>query len=128
MNASFFSAFAAASLFATTAFAAAPAPADHDRDDRYEQQNPHDRYSDRNSKDFNYGFDKKHRVSDQERQRWEAAHRIAERKDERKDERKEMRHDERKDKDFNYGYAKNHRVSDQERQRWEAAHHYDGRR
>ncbi|GAB3869562.1 hypothetical protein GCM10028824_16760 [Hymenobacter segetis] len=70
MKTSLFSIIAAAMLMAssTPSFAAAAAgPYDNHRND-------HDR-DDRNSKDFNYGFDKKHRVTPQERARWEAAHR-----------------------------------------------------
>jgi hypothetical protein len=128
MKSSFFSILAAASLLATTSFAAAPAAFGHDG--RPTQQNPNDRLNDRNDKDFNYGFDKKHKVSPDERKRWEEAHKN-DRKDDRKDY-KEDRKDDRKDdhrdgKDNNYGFDKNHRVTPEERARWEAAHKNDRR-
>ncbi|TPG72202.1 hypothetical protein [Hymenobacter nivis] len=136
MKTSFFSAFAAIALLASTSAFAAPAPAaNHDRDDRRPAQGPGNRYDDRNSKDFNYGYDRKHRVTPQERARWEAAHRNDRRDDHRDDHRgpavavvapsQQARWEaERRN---NYGYAKNHRVTDQERARWDAAHRYDHR-
>lgn len=109
MKASLFSLLAAAALFTTTTSMAAPFPGD--------------RYNDRNSKDFNYGFDKNHRVTPKERDRWEAAHR-----DDRKDDRRDYnRFDDRNSKDFNYGFDKKHRVTRQERERWEATHRFDHR-
>ncbi|MBH8557706.1 hypothetical protein [Hymenobacter negativus] len=129
MKASLFSIIAAAALFTSTASFAAAGPFDH-------------RYDDRNSKDFNYGYDRNHRVTAYERARWEAAHR--DNKDDRRDARNDIREakadlrdakadlrdarNDRNSKDFNYGYDRNHRVSPQERARWEAAHRYDGRR
>lgn len=140
MKTSLFSVIAAASLLGTTAFAAAPTSSIHDRDGRPSaQQNPNDRFNDRNDKDFNYGFDKKHKVTSDERKRWEDAHK--DRKDDRKEDRKdykEARKDDRKDykddrkddrkDDKNYGYDKNHKVTPEERARWEAAHKNDIRR
>lgn len=123
MKTSFFSAFAALALFASTSAFAAPA-ADHD--DRRPAQGPGNRYDDRNSKDFNYGHDRKHRVTPQEKARWEAAHRndrrgpagaVASQQQARWD--AERRN--------NYGYAKTYRVTDQERARWDAAHRDDHR-
>jgi hypothetical protein len=94
----------------------------------------------------NYGYDKAHQVTPEERAQWEAAHkdgrkddRRADRKDDRKDERKDDRKvarkddrkddrkkddpkDDRKKKDFNYGFDKNHQVTPQERARWEETH------
>lgn len=124
MKTSFFSAFAAVALLASTSAFAAPAPAaNHDRDDRRVDQGPGNRYDDRNSKDFNYGFDRKHRVTPQEKARWEAAHQgpavVVVSPQERARWEAERRN--------NYGYAKNHRVTAQERARWEAAHRYDHR-
>ncbi|MFC6224818.1 hypothetical protein ACFP2F_16330 [Hymenobacter artigasi] len=133
MKASLFSIIAAVALFTSTASFAAAGPFDH-------------RYDDRNSRDFNYGYDRNHRVTDYERARWEAAHRDnkGDRRDAKNDIReakadlreakgdlRDARHDakdDRNDKNFNYGYDRNHRVSPQERARWEAAHRYDGRR
>ncbi|AMJ64850.1 hypothetical protein [Hymenobacter sp. PAMC 26628] len=67
MKISFFSAFGAIALLASTSAFAAPAPAaNHDRDDHRPAQGPGNRYDDRNSKDFNYGYDRKHRVTPQE--------------------------------------------------------------
>ncbi|MDB5269402.1 MAG: hypothetical protein JWP58_2442 [Hymenobacter sp.] len=134
MKASLFSIIAAAALFTSTASFAAAGPFDH-------------RYDDRNSKDFNYGYDRNHRVTDYERARWEAAHKN-DRKDDRRDAKNDIREaksdlrdakgdlrdarrdakDDRNNPAFNYGYDRNHRVSAQERARWESAHRYDGRR
>jgi len=86
MKTSLFSVLAAAFLFTSSAaFADAH---DHDR-----------RYDDRNSKDFNYGYDRSHRVTPAERARWEAEHRY-----------------DRRDNDFD----RNHRVTASENTRWEA--------
>lgn len=135
MKTSFFSILAAASLLATSIFAATPTASSHDRDEHHPtQQGPYAR----NDKDFNYGFDKKHKVTPEERKRWEDAHkndrkddrkedkddrkdRKEDYKDDRKDERKD-RKDDRKDKDFNYGFEKSHKVTPQERARWEETH------
>jgi hypothetical protein len=117
MKASLFSIIAAATfLAATPSFAAASANGPYDN-----HRNDHDR-DDRNSKDFNYGFDKKHRVTPQERARWEAAHR-----DNRNDDRRDDRHDQF-DRNQNYGFDRDHRVTPQERARWESAHRNDGHR
>ncbi|UOQ96998.1 hypothetical protein MUN81_17375 [Hymenobacter sp. 5317J-9] len=96
MKASLFSLLAAAALFTSTASFAAEGPFDH-------------RYDDRNSKDFNYGYDRNHRVTAAEKARWEAAHR-----NDRRD------NDDHFDRNQNYGYDRNHRVTAQERARWEA--------
>jgi len=121
MKSFLFAALASASLFTSTgAFAAAPG-IDHDR--RYEQQRPGDR-------DFNYGYDRNHRVTPQERARWEAQHHNDRRDDDKFDRSKNygfdrdhrVTRDERRDweRGHNYGYAQNHRVTPQERARWEA--------
>ena len=65
MKASLFPIIAAAALFTSSAAFAAEGPFDRRYDGR----------DDRNSKDFNYGYDRNHRVTAQERARWEAAHR-----------------------------------------------------
>lgn len=122
MKTALFSILAAATLFVSTPSMAA-APATHPTDNR----KPYDRRDDRNDKDFNYGFDKKHRVTPQERSRWESAHRD-DRRDDRQDDRRDDRFNDRSSRDFNYGFDKKHRVTAQERARWEAAHRYDGRR
>jgi hypothetical protein len=96
MKNSFFSILAAASLLATTSFAA-PASFTNDRDGRAgTQQNPNERFNDRNDKDFNYGFDKKHKVTPEERKRWEDAHKN-DRKDQ-KDDRKDFKKDQKDDR------------------------------
>ncbi|GAB3580004.1 hypothetical protein [Hymenobacter daeguensis] len=118
MKTTLFSILAAATLFVSTPSMAA-APAAFPLDNR----NPYDRLNDRNDKDFNYGFDKRHRVTPQERARWEAAYR-----NDRRDDRRDDRFDDRNSRDFNYGFDKGHRVTAQERARWEAAHRYDGHR
>ncbi|ALW87049.1 hypothetical protein AUC43_19420 [Hymenobacter sedentarius] len=64
MKASLFSLLAAAALFTSSASFAAEGPYGH-------------RYDDRNSKDFNYGYVRNHRVTAQERARWEAQQREA---------------------------------------------------
>lgn len=130
MKSFLFAALASASLLTSTgAFAAAPG-INNDRDDRrYEQQRPGDR-------DFNYGYDRQHRVTPQERARWEAQHRNDRRDDDRRrdndkfdrsknygfDRDHKVTRDERRDweRGHNYGYAQNHRVTPQERARWEA--------
>jgi len=61
-----------------------------DNDRRGDDRRDNDRF-DRNQ---NFGFDRNHQVTREERRRWEAAH--------------------------NYGYDQNHRVTPQERARWEA--------
>ena len=69
--------FAAVTLFAAApSMATTPAAAydTHDRDD-HRQDRDHDGRDDRSSKYFNYGYDRSHRVTPQERARWEAAHR-----------------------------------------------------
>ncbi|UOQ67672.1 hypothetical protein [Hymenobacter volaticus] len=102
---------------------AAPAPDHHDDHKRHPEAK---RYDNRNDKGFNYGYDKQHRVSTQEKARWEAAHRNDHRDD--NDNRRDTnygRHDDRNDNDFNYGYDKKHRVTAQEKARWEAAHRND---
>ncbi len=119
MKSFLFAALATASLFTSTgAFAATlPGPGS-----RYEQARPGDR-------DFNYGYDRNHRVTPQERARWEAQHRN-DRRDDKFDRSKNFGFDrdhkvtleERRDweRAHNYGYAQNHRVTPQERARWEA--------
>ena len=137
MKTALLSLLAAASLLASTA-SAAPATARHGGTANV-VQNPHDRLNDRNDKDFNYGFDKKHRVTPEELKRWEEAHRTDRKddkhdgrkddhKDDKHDNRKNDKHDDRNDKDFNYGFDKKHKVTPEERTRWEAAHRNDGRR
>ncbi|AMR25904.1 hypothetical protein A0257_01525 [Hymenobacter psoromatis] len=102
MKSFLFAALASATLLTSASAFAAPTPAndhDHDRDGRY-QQGPA-RYDDRRDDHFdrnqNYGFDRDHRVTMQERRRWEMGH--------------------------NYGYDHNHRVSRDERARWEAQYY-----
>lgn len=100
MKSFLFAALASAALLTSASAFAAPTPTnDHDRDGRY-QQGPA-RYDDRRDDHFdrnqNYGFERDHRVTMQERRRWEMGH--------------------------NYGYAQNHRVSRDERARWEAQYY-----
>jgi hypothetical protein len=126
MKTTLFSILAAATLFVSTpSFAAAPAA------NPFDNRKAYDRLNDRNDRDFNYGYDRKHRVTPQERARWEAAHRndrFDDRRDNRNDDRRDNRFDDRNSRDFNYGFDKSHRVTAKERARWEAAHRYDGRR
>lgn len=127
MKSFLFAALATASLLtSTSAFATAPL-AGPGRDIRYEQQRPGDR-------DFNYGYDRNHRVTPQERARWGAQHRNDRRADDRRadkfdrsknygfDRDHKVTLEERRDweRNHNYGYAQNHRVTPQERARWEA--------
>ncbi|MBX0289063.1 hypothetical protein K3G63_01360 [Hymenobacter sp. HSC-4F20] len=116
-------------LLSSTASFAAPAPTRYDDDKRRKE------YNDRDDRNSNYGYDKKHRVTPAEKARWEAAQRNNRRDDYRgNDDRRndyrgnDGRRDERRDRDFNYGYDKNHRVTAQERARWEAAHRNDSYR
>ncbi|MFD2720894.1 hypothetical protein ACFST9_19395 [Hymenobacter monticola] len=98
MKASLFSIIAAAALFTSSASFAAEGPFDRRYDGR----------DDRNSKDFNYGYDRNHRVTAAERARWEAAHR------------NDNRRDDHYDRNQNYGFERSHRVTAQEKARWEA--------
>jgi hypothetical protein len=114
MKSFLFAALATASLLTSTgAFAAAPL-AGPGRDHRYEQQRPGDR-------DFNYGYDRNHRVTPQERARWEAEHRNDRRDDDRRD---NDRRDDKFDRNKNYGFDRDHRVTPDERRDWERAHNY----
>jgi hypothetical protein len=112
MKSFLFAALATASLFTSTgAFAAAPLAGPGNR---YEQQRPGDR-------DFNYGYDRSHRVTPQERARWEAQHRNDRRDDDRRD---NDRRDDKFDRNKNYGFDRDHRVTPDERRDWERAHNY----
>jgi len=120
MKSFLFAALATASLLTSTGAFAAALPAGPGN--RYEQPRPGDR-------DFNYGYDRNHRVTPQERARWEVQHRN-DRRDDKFDRSKNygfdrdhrVTPDERRDweRSHNYGYAQNHRVTTQERARWEA--------
>ena len=111
MKASLFSLLAAAALFTSSAAFAAEGPFDRRYDGR----------DDRNSKDFNYGYDRNHRVTNAEKARWEAAHRNDNRNDNRNDDRRnDNRNDGHFDRNQNYGFERNHRVTAQEKARWEA--------
>lgn len=104
MKSFLFAALVTASLLTNTgAFAAAPL-AGPGRDSRYEQQRPGDR-------DFNYGYDRNHRVTAQEKARWEAQHR-------------NDRRDDKFDRSKNYGFDRDHKVTQDERRNWEQAHNY----
>jgi hypothetical protein len=84
----------------------------------------------------NYGYDKNHRVTPQERARWEAQHKNDRRdndhrdndrrdNDHKNDRRDNDRKDDKFDRNKNYGFDQNHRVTPQERARWEAQHKND---
>jgi hypothetical protein len=104
MKSFLFAALASASLLTSTSAFATPLD-NHDRDDRrYEQLRPGDR-------DFNYGFDRNHRVTRDEITRYEAQHR-------------NDRRDDHFDRNQNYGFERDHRVTREERRRWEAGHNY----
>lgn len=141
MKTSLLSLAAAFALLASTnSFAAAPAAGPDWKNDRRDD----DRRNDRNDKDFNYGYDRSHRVTPAERARWEAAHRNdnnrsnkiaaadrarlererleAQRREAQRRQDEERRRNDRNDRDFNYGYDRSHRVTAAERARWEAAH------
>ncbi|RSK48923.1 hypothetical protein [Hymenobacter rigui] len=122
MKTSLLSLAAAFGLLASTAALAAPAP-DHRDDDRYRRE--YNKYDDRNNRDFNYGFNKKHRVTPAEKARWEAQHRNDGRDDDRRSD--YDRRNDRNDRDFNYGFDKKHRVTPAEKARWEAQHRYEHR-
>ncbi|MDF7810840.1 hypothetical protein [Hymenobacter sp. YC55] len=113
MKKALFSLATAFALLSSSTSFAAPTPDRHDDKRRQEVS----RYDDRNDKDFNYGYDRKHRVTAQEKARWEAAHR---------NDRRDSSYG-RYDNDFNYGYDKKHKVTAQEKARWEAAHRNDRR-
>jgi hypothetical protein len=108
MKSFLFAALATASLLTSPgAFAAAPL------DNRYEQ-GPGDR-------NFNYGFDRNHRVTPQERARYEAQHRNDRRDDDRRD---NDRRDDKFDRNKNYGFDRDHKVTQDERRDWERSHNY----
>ncbi|MCB2409915.1 hypothetical protein [Hymenobacter lucidus] len=124
--------FAAAVALLASSTASFAAPATDWRDDarrEAERRKDDDRRNDRNDKDFNYGYDRSHKVTNAERSRWEAAHKNDRRddrnNDRRDDDRDRNNRDDRNGKDFNYGYDRNHKVSTAERARWEAAHKND---
>ena len=79
----------------------------------------------------NYGYDRSHRVTPQERARWEAAQRHNDRDDHfdrnqnfgfDRDHKVTLQERRRWELSHNYGYAANHRVTFQERARWEASY------
>ena len=123
MKSLLFAALATASLLTSSCASATTAFDNHDRDGRRYEQRPGDR-------DFNYGYDRNHRVTPKERARWEAQHRNDRRDDDHFDRNKNygfdrdhrVTPDERRawERAHNYGYAQNHRVTPQERARWEA--------
>jgi hypothetical protein len=111
MKSFLFTALATASLLTSTGAFAAPFD-NHDRDDRrYEQQRPGDR-------DFNYGYDRNHRVTREEIARYQAQHRNDNRG------RDNDRRDDHFDRNQNYGFDRDHRVTQDERRHWEMAHNY----
>lgn len=124
MKTSLFSFAAALALLATTGSITATA-ADHEN--KYER-----READRRDKDFNYGYDRRHKVTASERARWEAAQRrqdnyrgaqqSAAQRNRMEDQHEADRRNDRNDKEFNYGYDRSHRVSAAECARWEATH------
>jgi Ni/Co efflux regulator RcnB len=67
----------------------------------------------------NYGYAKGHRVTPQERARWEAEHR---------NDNRSAQHDNRNgdkfDRNQNYGFDRDHKVTQQERRHWEETHNY----
>ncbi|TGE21162.1 hypothetical protein [Hymenobacter metallicola] len=147
MKTSLLSLAAAVVLLSSSASFAAPLGDSDWKDARREAERRRD---DRNDKDFNYGYDRNHRVTPAEKARWEAAHRNdnnsrndrydkrssaerarLERLEAQRRQQDERRWNDRNDKDFNYGYDRSHRVTAAEKARWEAAHRndrYDGRR
>jgi hypothetical protein len=107
MKSFLFAALATASLLTSTGAFAAPS----DNHDRYEQQRPGDR-------DFNYGYDRNHRVTREEIARYQAQHRNDNRG------RDNDRRDDKFDRNQNYGFDRDHRVTMEERRRWEMGHNY----
>lgn len=115
MKANLFASFAATALLAATSAFAAPTPA---------QQGPGN----------NYGYDRNHRVTPQERARYEAQHRNDKHDDRRDNDHKDNgrrdndKHDDRRDDKFdrnkNYGFDRDHKVTPDERRNWEQGHNY----
>jgi hypothetical protein len=74
----------------------------------------------------NYGYAKGHRVTPQERARWEAQHRndyrIAQHDD--RNDHYDNRNSDKFDRNQNYGFDRNHKVTQQERRHWEETHNY----
>jgi len=109
MKSFLFAALASATLLTSTSAFAAPTPA-NDHDGRY-QQGPGDR-------NFNYGYDRNHRVTRQEIARYQAQHRNDNRG------RDNDRRDDKFDRNKNYGFDRDHRVTQAERRDWERSHNY----
>ena len=105
MKASFFASLAAAALLTATSAFAAPLADNHDHDGPRYEQGP-------GRRDDNYGYDRNHRVTPQERARYEAAHR------------NDRRNDDHFDRNQNYGFDRDHQATRDERYRWEKAHNY----
>jgi len=103
MKSFLFAALAAASLLTS---ACAAAPIIDNRTGRYEQ-GPGDR-------DFNYGYDRSHRVTRAEIARYQAQHRHDNR----------GRDNDKFDRSQNYGFDRDHRVTRAERRDWEHGHNY----
>ncbi|GAA4497835.1 hypothetical protein GCM10023172_13390 [Hymenobacter ginsengisoli] len=112
MKSFLFAALATASLLTSTGAFAAPFN-NHDRDDRrYEQQRPGDR-------DFNHGYERRHRVAREEIARYEAQqHHDNDRRD------NDRGRDDHFDRSQNYGFDRDHRVTQNERRDWERGHNY----
>lgn len=118
MKSFLFAALASASLLAS---ACAAAPITDNRPGRY-QQGPGDR-------DFNYGYDRSHRVTREEIARYQAQHRNDnrgrdnDRRDDKRD-RDNDRRDDKFDRNKNYGFDRDHKVTRDERRDWERGHNY----
>jgi hypothetical protein len=116
MKSFLFAALASASLLAgPSAFATSFAD-----NGRYEQ-GPGDR-------NFNYGYDRNHRVTREEIARYQAQHRSDNRgrdNDHRDNDRRDNdRRDDHFDRNKNYGFDRDHRVTRDERRDWERSHNY----
>ncbi|MFD1873064.1 hypothetical protein [Hymenobacter bucti] len=115
MKNTLFATLAAVLLTATSTFAAPLPGPGRDIDGPRFAQGPGDR-------DFNYGYAKNHRVTNQERARWEAQHRNDRRADNRPN--NDRRTDDRFDRNQNYGFDRDHKVTRDERRHWEEGHNY----
>jgi hypothetical protein len=79
-----------------------------------------------NNRNDNYGYAKGHRVTPQEKARWEAEHRNDNRnaQHDNRNEHNDNRNGDKFDRNQNYGFDRDHKVTQQERRRWEETHNY----
>jgi Ni/Co efflux regulator RcnB len=74
----------------------------------------------------NYGYAKGHRVTPQEKTRWDAEHRNDNRNayNDNRNEHNDNRNGDKFDRNKNYGFDRDHKVTKDERRHWEETHNY----